>query len=228
MSFVPFPVRIPGLTDVVAVSAGIDHSMALLEDGTIRTWGANKYGQLGDGTTVDRATPVTVRIGKAVAIEAAGRNSFVVMADGTVLSWGENASGMLGRLGNDDADAVIPHPVPTPVPGVVGARALSAGNGYMLVLTEAGRVISWGFNGHGQTGQGVASGTNARPPNTIDGLTGVRSVSAGHGWTSVAVLNDGRIMYWGFIRRPWISLRGQPKAQIASPVLLNVDGLKNP
>ncbi len=227
MSFLPFPVRIPGLTDVVAVSAGLDHSLALLRDGTIRAWGANKFGQIGDGTTVDRRTPVTVQTGKAVAIAAARGSSFVVLADGTVLSWGENVSGMLGRLINDDADAVIPHPAPTVVPGVAGARAVYAGNGHMLVLTNAGTVISWGFDGHGQTGQGVtAAGTIARPPKTINGLTGVRSVAT-HGWTSVAVLNDGRIMYWGDIR-PWITLRGVPRSLSTSPVLLNVDGLNNP
>ena len=54
MTYVPFPVRVPNLTDVTAISAGRTHSLALLKDGTIRAWGENRMGELGDGTTTNR------------------------------------------------------------------------------------------------------------------------------------------------------------------------------
>ena len=191
MSFVPFPIPIPGLTGVVAISAGFDHCMALLKDGTIRAWGGNKNGHLGDGTTVDRRTPVLVPIRKAVAISASSGFSVALLEDGRVMAWGDSPAGSLGRLLPNQTSA----PVPTLVPGVATGRAIATGNGHALVLTQAGTVISWGINQFGQLGHGrfTQQGLTAAP---VTGLTGVHSVTA-QASTSVAVLDDGRIMAWG-------------------------------
>jgi alpha-tubulin suppressor-like RCC1 family protein len=54
------PVKVSGLSDVVAIAAGFNHTVALRTDGTIWAWGNNYYGQLGDGTTTERLTPVPV------------------------------------------------------------------------------------------------------------------------------------------------------------------------
>jgi len=224
MSYVPFPVQIPGLTDVVAISAGVDHSMALLKDGTMRAWGGNKYGQVGDGTTVDRPTPVLVPgIGKAIAI-AARSYSVAVLEDGGVLTWGDNMSGNLGRPWKNDG---TPAPVPGFVPGVADGRAVAAGN-HVLILTQAGTVVSWGYNGYGNLGYGGTTyGFVAR---TVRGLTGVHSVTV-HANASLAVLDDGRIVGWGGGHgHPWISLRGgstDVRGSGPTPILLNVDGLDN-
>ena len=225
MSFVPFPVQIPGLSDVVAISAGVGHSLALLRDGTIRAWGFNKYGQVGDGTTVDRATPVLVPgIGKAIAIAAAGF-SVAVLADGRALTWGENVSRSLGRAWKDDG---TPAPTPAIVPGVANGRAVAVGNAHVLVLTHAGTVVSWGWDAFGQTGQGTAN-ENGVPVGAVKGLTGVHSVTAGER-SSFAVVNDGRIVCWGS-GRSWISLRGGAAdvrgRSNRTVILLNVDGLDN-
>ena len=76
----PYPVRIPGLTDVVAISAGDMHSLALLKDGTVRAWGENKYGQIGDGSTVNRNAPTPVTgVRNVVAIAATGYSSVAVL-----------------------------------------------------------------------------------------------------------------------------------------------------
>jgi len=86
---VPFPVHVPGLSGVTAVSAGREHSLALLTDGTVRSWGRNKFGQLGDGTTTDRATPVAVLgITKAVAVSAGSSFSVALLANGSIRTWG--------------------------------------------------------------------------------------------------------------------------------------------
>ncbi len=82
--------RIPTLAGVSAISAGRTHSLALLDDGAARAWGENILGQVGDGTTTNRDTPVLVQgVRNAVAITAAvGDFSAALLADGTVMTWG--------------------------------------------------------------------------------------------------------------------------------------------
>ena len=90
---------------VVAMSAGLNHSMALCSDGTMTAWGDNFYGQLGDSTTTSRQAPVAVNIvnglsalyGRAVVRLVAGQNHNVVQfTDGTLAAWGSNSYGELG------------------------------------------------------------------------------------------------------------------------------------
>ena len=83
-------VSVSGITNAVAVSSGDMHSLALLSDGTVKVWGYNGEGQLGDGTTISRLTPVTVSgITNAVAVSAGGyRYSLALLSDGTVKAWG--------------------------------------------------------------------------------------------------------------------------------------------
>lgn len=98
--FVPYPVRIPNLQNVVAISAGDRHSLALLKDGTVRAWGLNRHGQVGDGTSTNRDVPTTVPgVRNAVAIAAGGYRSVAVLADGTVMEWGANHVNLTPRLG---------------------------------------------------------------------------------------------------------------------------------
>lgn len=99
MTYVPFPVRVPDLTDVVAISAGRTHSLALLKDGTIQAWGENRWGELGDGTTTNGDRPVPVQgVRNAVAMATGGDEfSAASLADGTVMTWGNTANGALGR-----------------------------------------------------------------------------------------------------------------------------------
>jgi alpha-tubulin suppressor-like RCC1 family protein len=207
MTYVTFPVPVPGLNNVVAVRAGADHSLALLKDGTLRAWGTNTYGQLGDGTTNHRDVPTVVPgIRTAVAIAAGAQLSVAVLADGTVMAWGINYAAQRGfgpLLGDLD-----PHPTPTVVPGVSNVRAISCA-GHVLALTRAGTVISWGWNAYGQAGQGRSTGSAGVAPKVL-GLTGVVSVTA-VGGASYAVLDTGRIMTWG-----------------GSPSPLAIDGLANP
>jgi alpha-tubulin suppressor-like RCC1 family protein len=94
------PAAVSGLSNVSTVSVGPAHTCATLTDGTLRCWGTNSRGQLGDGTTTDAATPVTVGglAGKtASAVGAAGTSTCAVFTDNTADCWG---SGTLGELGN--------------------------------------------------------------------------------------------------------------------------------
>lgn len=222
MPYVPFPVRLPGLADVSAISAGSTHTLALLKDGTVRAWGENRWGEVGDGTTTNRDAPVTVPgVGKAVAV-AAGGNGFsaALLADGTVMTWGNRLGGALGRTPDNDSR---PSPTPALVPGVQGVRAIAAGHAHVLALTEAGTVVSWGDASFGQLGRGTKAGP---APAVIASLRGVRSIAA-FGSTSVAVLDTGRIMTWGEVR-PWTRPPedGSMNNLSRSPILLWLDGLE--
>ncbi|HEY3281797.1 MAG TPA: hypothetical protein VGN26_05940, partial [Armatimonadota bacterium] len=102
----PTPVPVAGvggvgaLTNVVAVSAGVAHSLALRVDGTVVAWGLNDHGQLGDGTTLSRSAPVQVLgvggtgvLNSVVAISSGASHSVALRSDGSVVAWGYNADG---------------------------------------------------------------------------------------------------------------------------------------
>jgi alpha-tubulin suppressor-like RCC1 family protein len=93
------PVAVSGFSSgVVAVTAGHDHSCALTRDGAVKCWGRNNFGQIGDGTTTNRLTPVSVSgfSSGAVAITAGDGHTCALTRDGATKCWGWNYSGWLG------------------------------------------------------------------------------------------------------------------------------------
>ncbi|MFN0178007.1 MAG: RCC1 domain-containing protein [Gemmatimonadales bacterium] len=214
---VPFPIRVPRLSGVVDIAVGGSHSLALLEDGSVWAWGLNRQGQLGDGTTVDRNTPVAVTgVAGAAAVVAGSTISGALLRDGTVMAWGWGNGGLGRKLYTWDA----PHPTPAPVAGVTGVRALACGESHMLAITTAGTVISWGNDLVGEVGHPGAL------PAQVPGLRGVRSVSADVA-RSVATLADGTIMAWGNV--PTFAGPGQRSRRTTSvPRPFVMEGLKNP
>ena len=93
------PVTVNGITTAIAIgiSGAVGHTCALLANHTVRCWGSNSNGQLGNGTHADSTSPVTVNgITTAVGITAGWKQSCAVLANGTVQCWGRNDSGQLG------------------------------------------------------------------------------------------------------------------------------------
>ena len=92
----PRPTRV-GPAPAVAVAGGTHHTLGGVADGTVRASGWNLTGQLGNGTTVDRAVPVTVPgLSGVVAVAAGTYHSLALKSDGTVWAWGWNHFGQLG------------------------------------------------------------------------------------------------------------------------------------
>ena len=170
--------------DVVQVSAGLAHALAVRSDGTIWAWGSNGHGELGDGTQTDRSTPVQVAGLTGITQVAAGAfHSLALRSDGTVWAWGANQNGQLGRKTVTDHEA-------TPARAAVLNRVtqISAGHDFALALRSDGIVFAWG---HGQRGQLGNGGTADSPvPVKIAGLSRVTGISAG-GEASLATENDG-------------------------------------
>jgi alpha-tubulin suppressor-like RCC1 family protein len=187
------PVWVTGLTGgVVAVASGNSHSCALTDLGAVKCWGYNGLGQLGDGTSTDSRTPVTVSglSSGVVAIAVGSAHSCALTTDGGVKCWGYNAQGQLGN----GATGITQTPVAVGGPTTV-YKALSAGGLHSCAVTDAGAVKCWGSNDHGQLGDG--SVVSSSLPVTVSGLaSGVTAVVAGV-YHSCAV-TAGALKCWGW------------------------------
>jgi len=189
------PVTVKGLSGVTAISAGGNHSLALLSNGTVMAWGENESGQLGDGNVSESSVPVAVKgLSGVSAISAGGAHSLALLKTGTVMAWGNNESGQLGDGNLKQSD------VPVAVHGLSGVSAIAAGGAHSLALLSNGAVMAWGSNEVGQLGQGPPEEGEEDEfrdvPVAVPGLSGVSAIAAG-GAHSLALLKAGTVMAWG-------------------------------
>lgn len=172
-----------GLSGVSAIAPGGEHTLALLEDGTVMAWGGNWYGQLGNNGAGYRSnTPVPVEgLSEVTALAAGGNFSLALLENGTVMAWGRDAEGQLG-IGGSETE----HETPVEVSDLSGVRAIAAGGTHALALLSDGTVMIWGSEG----------GAESRTPVAVAGLEHVRAIAAG-GEASYALLEDGTVRAWG-------------------------------
>ena len=124
---------VPGLRDIIQVAAGINHYMALGNDGRVYTWGQNYCCQLGLRSESEMSPVQVPGVKNVVQIVAKHHSSFALLASGSVVAWGDNSFGKLGLQ-----DEVIR--VPTLVPGYKNVIRIFAGIQYSLFLTEDGNL----------------------------------------------------------------------------------------
>jgi len=175
-------------TPMLAEVSG-SHSLALHSNGTVWAWGANNYGQLGDGSATNRSVPVqTQGLSGITAIAGGGYHSFALHSDGTVWAWGRNNSGQLGDGSTTNRS------VPVQIQGLSGMTAIAAGIYFSLALKSDGTVWTWGRNNDGQLGDG--STTNRSMPVQVLGLSDVAAIAA-HDYHSLVLKRDGTVWAWG-------------------------------
>jgi len=198
-----------GLTGVIAVSAGVSHSLALKSGGTVVAWGDDTYGQC----------DVPSGLTGVIAISAGYYHSLALKSDGTVVAWGNDTygqihvpSGLTGVIaisaGYKDSlvlkngGTVVEWGNDTAVPsGLTHAIAISQGAEHSLALTSTGTVVAWGNDTWGQT-------------NVPSTLSGVIAISAG-GYHNLALKSNGTVIAWGDNSAGQLSLPGDLTGVVA-------------
>jgi hypothetical protein len=144
------PAEVPGLGGgVVALSTSLGHGCVVMTTGAVKCWGENQHGELGDGTTIDRATPVNVvGLGRGMTgVGVGGVHSCAVSGTGALKCWGDNGAGDLGddstvrRLRPVDVVGFGPPPVRCVAPNVVGKRLVTARARILHAHCRVGRVV---------------------------------------------------------------------------------------
>lgn len=171
------------------VTAGGDHSCALLVGGKAKCWGDNLDGELGDGTNTDSAIPVLVNgLANGTDISAGGWHTCAIVSDPAVMCWGYNYDGELGNGTNTDSNT------PVMVTGLAGTTDLSAGMEHTCAVLTDMSVKCWGENYFGALGNGNNNDSNT--PVSVNSINTATQVAAGEDHTC-ALLADTTVQCWG-------------------------------
>jgi alpha-tubulin suppressor-like RCC1 family protein len=210
------PVGVLGLSNMTALAAAYHFSLALISGGTVKSWGGNDKGQLGDGSYEQTGKPVEIKgLHEVKAISAGAAHALALLSNGTVMSWG---AAEYGERGNGEsgfeAEAKEKEPnyparnVPALIPHLEHVTAISSGGASNFALLENGTLMSWGEDGLGILGLGeggpeeckgeigtLPCSTIPRPVKLPEGAT-VTALSGG-GEAAYAVLSTGEVLAWG-------------------------------
>ncbi|MGW7317741.1 RCC1 domain-containing protein [Streptomyces sp. NPDC054865] len=183
---------------------------------TLRAWGDNGSGQLGNGGNADQAVPVAVpRLSKIKDVAAGGVHALALDTSGQVYSWGDNAYGQLGNNRSGDSRTV-----PDRVMGMGKVKQIAAGSDFSLALLENGKVYAWGRGIHGQLGNGSRSTSSV--PRQVEGLEKIVAIAAGS-HHALALTAENTVKSWGY--NPDGQLGNSSTKSSARPV--DVDWLEN-
>ena len=201
----------PPLTDVVQISAGSNHTCAVLTNGEARCWGSNDSGKLGDGTTQYASRPMVVLdptgtgpLTGVVQIAAGGGHTCALLTNGQVRCWGNNYYGELGNGGFSPGVSALPVVVTNAqaTGPLVDVVQVTAGNDHVCARLANGEARCWGSNSSGQQGDGSGTGNRWPRPVVVSNPTGsgpltdiVQIASGSH--HTCARLTDGQSFCWG-------------------------------
>lgn len=156
--------------DVLSFSAGTYYMMAIKTDGSLWGWGDNFYGQLGDGTTTSRYSPVKIMDDVlSVSVGAGGMHTVIVKTDGSLWSWGYNSCGQLG-----DGTTTNRY---SPVKIMDNVIFASVGEAHTMAMKADGSLWAWGDNSYGQLELGDQTTTaTAIPIRIISNFSTIQSI----------------------------------------------------
>jgi alpha-tubulin suppressor-like RCC1 family protein len=215
------PVAVLHLNNVTAVAAAYHFSLALEGNGTVKAWGGNSKGQLGDGSREDTGTPTEIvgLSGKVKSISSAGEHALALLTNGTVASWGaaeygERGNGESGseeeakKRADEKGENYTPRDIPEVIPNLEHVVAIASGGASNFALLENGTVMSWGEDGFGILGYATGAPEQCKgevgilPCSTVpravslpEGVT-VQAI-AGGGEAAYALLSNGEVLSWG-------------------------------
>jgi alpha-tubulin suppressor-like RCC1 family protein len=173
----------------LSIANGLDHTCVVMPSGTIRCWGANSSGQLGDATTAAALAPVTVRdITSATQVTAGSRYSCALLKEGTVRCWGGNFWHQLGNSSTKDSTLAVL------VPGVSNASAIASGAMHNCVIAS-GQVYCWGHTSDANANPKPGEGSATALP--VGGVTSAVAVACGADHTC-ALQADGLVQCWTY------------------------------
>ena len=186
--------------EVKLAAAASESGYAVTVDGTLWSWGDNSSGQLGDGTTVDHASPRRVPgLSDVIGVAASYGVAYALTSDGTVWSWGLNSEGQLGN-GTVDKSGDKPNPrnwSPQKVEGLPTIRQIQSRGGSVFALAEDGTLWVWGSNNSGRLGLENTDFPGAQStPVRLEQLSDVQWVSAGF-YYGFAYDGQGQLWGWG-------------------------------
>jgi len=194
-------------SNAIIITSGGAHSMILLNTGKVLSFGKNIYGQLGDGTNINRNEPVEVDSqnngfydgSNAIAIDCEGNHSIILLNTGKVLSFGYNNDGQLGDGSTTQRDEPV---AVSTTAGYDGSNAIAivCGSSHSMILLNTGKVLSFGLNGNGQLGDGTnISSTVPVAVSTTGGYDGSNAIAIACGGShSIILLNTGKILSFGY------------------------------
>lgn len=191
--------QVPALSNVVGVSAGGSHTLAVKADGTVWAWGTDYFGELGNGLedsgdmVLSFDAPQQVSgINNAVTVAAGYWHSLVLANDGTVWAFGGDPYGQLGNGTDSGGVGTFQHtldfPSPVKVSGLTGVTGIAAGIGFSLALKSDGTVWQWGSL--------TTNGTINNTPVQVPGLSNIVKVAGGQ-YHGLALRSDGTLFAWG-------------------------------
>lgn len=177
-------------SNIAQVAIGESYGCILLNDQTVKCWGLNHLGQLGDGTTTQRTFPVSVSgLTGATQIDVSAAHSCALLSDQTVKCWGQNHVGQMGDGTN--TDRLTPVSVSG---GLTDVTQIVLGSGHGCALLSDQTVKCWGLNNAGQIGDGTTNQQLSAV--SVVGLTGVTQITAGY-YSTCALLSDQTVKCWG-------------------------------